>query len=32
MKRELGDTCPSLEEVQQVFLKQFVRLFECELA
>ena len=32
MKTELGDTCPSLEEVQQVFLKQFVRLFECELA
>ena len=32
MKRELGDNCPSLQEVQQVFLKQFVHLFDCESA
>lgn len=32
MKRELGDNCPSLEEVQREFLKQFARLFDCELA
>ncbi len=32
MKRELGDNCPSLEEVQREFLKQFARLFNCELA
>lgn len=32
MKRELGDNCPSLEEVQQVFLTQFMGLFDCELA
>ena len=32
MKRELGDNCPSLQQVQQEFLKQFVRLFDCELA
>ena len=32
MKRELGDNCPSLQEVQQVFLTQFVGLFDCELA
>lgn len=32
MKRELGDSCPSLEEVQREFLKQFARLFNCELA
>ena len=32
MKRELGDNCPSLQEVQQVFLRQFMGLFDCELA
>ncbi|MGA0828891.1 MAG: lipoyl protein ligase domain-containing protein, partial [Flavobacteriaceae bacterium] len=32
MKRELGDNCPNLQQVQQEFLKQFVRLFDCELA
>jgi len=32
MTRELGDNCPSLQEVQQVFLKQFVHLFDCESA
>lgn len=32
MKRELGDNCPSLQEVQQVFLKQFMGLFDCALA
>ena len=32
MKRELGDNCPSLQEVQQVFLTQFMGLFDCELA
>jgi lipoyl(octanoyl) transferase len=32
MKRELGDNCPSLQQVQQVFLTQFMGLFDCELA
>lgn len=31
MKRELGDNCPSLIEVQQVFLQRFTTLFGCEL-
>ena len=32
MKRELGENCPSLQQVQQVFLTQFMGLFDCELA
>lgn len=31
MKRELGDNCPSLIEVQHVFLQRFTTLFGCEL-
>ena len=32
MRRELQDNCPSLEEVQAVFLENFLAQFECELA
>lgn len=31
MKREFGDNCPSLIEVQHVFLQRFTTLFGCEL-
>ena len=32
MRRELQDNCPSLKEVQAVFLENFLAQFECELA
>jgi lipoyl(octanoyl) transferase len=32
MRRELQEKCPSLEEVQAVFLQQFLLQFECERA
>ena len=32
MRRELQEKCPSLEEVQGVFLQYFLRQFECERA
>lgn len=31
MKAELGDTCPSLETVQSIWVQQFAKLFEAEL-